>query len=703
MARRSARLKKRSPTPSDDSMSSWETAPSKNASPAERLAATSEEQEPAMRTPQKPVRGDAQKPEAVSHLPQAMARTPKNRTPIRPAGEEMHPARHHASTAKPLEEARWLGFQALGAHTAPSKANGAAFGQNTPSKTPVLTSTSSKVDIFPAPEFKFSFKSPFSGLSPKASHILKGRSDEGTVVGRRALFGADEFSTPADISQQRKMAVPKAKMSRFSDVHMAQFKKMDSIANHPSAFRADLTRTKPTSNSLKRSPSKAGLEKEESTSKAANGVKRTPSKLDISEAANKVPSTGLKRTQSKMDLTEPTKIPATPLKRTQSKMDLGQPSSNLPRTQSTVKLVPPTRDGRLHTQDGNPGAKRVKRTTADDAATTRPTSRDGRTDPPQQMPATPAARKITSQTALPRLAARLMTPTKSSIARSQSVKTLKSTSMAPSLLRSPSARTLFSPTSIGQAMKEGVREGMRKTSNSLNQVRSILRTPHRKYSADPKKIAAGTHMSPPPGLDLARELPKVPVTAPVKKQVNFTNSTLERAAHDELGKSPSPMKLRAGSEVPTGAVIYPSLQSGIEYPSLTNDDKSSSESTSRRLTFGDATTTNTSGEFSFTFGNPVKFGPPPTGTIRVVRKSDASSLVDGKKRKLETVEGSSDKENNGPAADEGRASKKMKPTPSEPSKTPSSVSKLPRRTPHRGSSISKSRLAWLATPKRNKP
>ncbi|KAF2868156.1 hypothetical protein BDV95DRAFT_610125 [Massariosphaeria phaeospora] len=413
----------------------------------------------------------------------------------------------------------------------------------------------------------------------------------------------------------------------------------------------------PINNSLKRSPSEADLEKEESTSKAPNSLKRTLSKLDISEAANKVPSTGLKRTQSKMDLTELTKIPATPLKRTQSKMDLGQPSSNLPRAQST---------------DGNPSAKRVKRTTADDAATTRPTSRDGRMDPPQQIPATPAARKITSQTALPRLAARLMTPIKSSIARSQSVKTLKSTLMAPSLLRSPSARALFSPTSIGQAMKEGVREGMRKTSNSLNQVRSLLRTPHRKYSADPKKIAASTHMSPPPGLDLAKELPKVPVTAPVKKQVNFTNSTLERAVHDELGKSPSPMKLRAGSKVLTGAVIYPSLQSGIEYPSLTNDAKSPSASPSWRLTFGEGTT-HTSSEFSFRSGNPINFGPPSTSTIRVVTKTYALSLGDGKKRKLETVKESFDKENNGPAADEGRSAKKMKLTLSELLKTPSSV------------------------------
>ena len=85
----------------------------------------------------------------------------------------------------------------------------------------------------------------------------------------------------------------------------------------------------------------------------------------------------------------------------------------------------------------------------------------------------------------------------------------------------------------------------------------------------------------------------------------------------------------------------------------------------------------------------------------MVRKSDASTLNEGKKRKLDTVQESSDKENDGPAEDD-RSPKKMKPAPATPSKTPASSSKLPRRTPARGSAITKSRLAFLATPKRAK-
>jgi hypothetical protein len=207
-------------------------------------------------------------------------------------------------------------------------------------------------------------------------------------------------------------------------------------------------------------------------------------------------------------------------------------------------------------------------------------------------------------------------------------------------------------------------------------------------------------MSPPMSLNLQNALPPMPATAPVKKQVIFSNSTLQRAGDDELGKSPSPMKFRAGSEVPTGAVIYPTLSS-VQYPEITQDAESPSASPSRRLTFG-GPTANHPQSFSFELGKTVDFGPVSAGTIRMVRKSDASTLAEGRKRKLDTVQETSDKENDTPADNSYRSAKKMKPTPATPSKTPADSSKLPRKTPSRGSAISKSRLAFLATPKRGK-
>lgn len=291
-----------------------------------------------------------------SFLPSMASRTPTNRTPIKPAGQEMHPAHHHASTAKVLDEARWLGFQALGAHTAPSKAT--IVGQATPSKTPVPAAAASNARLESSPpDFRFRFKSPFAGitksfgqdeagLSPSTRNLLKGVTGGETPGGSRPLFGATEFSTTADMSPQRKKAEAKGKMGRFSDIHMAQFKKMDSIANHPSAFRADSSRFKPVvGQPLKKSPSKPDLAQPEPSK-----LKRTQSKMDLTEPTPAATG-GLKRTQSKVDLTETTrKIPPASLKRTQSKMDLT--GSSLPRSQSTVRLVQPTRDVRPMSRDG---------------------------------------------------------------------------------------------------------------------------------------------------------------------------------------------------------------------------------------------------------------------------------------------------------------------------------------------------------------
>ena len=80
---------------------------------------------------------------------------------------------------------------------------------------------------------------------------------------------------------------------------------------------------------------------------------------------------------------------------------------------------------------------------------------------------------------------------------------------------------------------------------------------------------------------------------------------------------------------------------------------------------------------------------------------DALVAAGATKRKLDTLHESSDKEND-EHVENPRSAKKVKPTPapSTPAKVPASASKAARRTP--GSAMSKSRLAFLATPKRTK-
>ncbi|EFQ89119.1 hypothetical protein PTNB73_00974 [Pyrenophora teres f. teres] len=689
MARRSARLLKRETTPDASADDSWHTASSPGLKlpdlpelpelPEPGMAKIPSKASQGLQPPSKLPQAKANAtPTATPHKNKALlaaaSQTPTDRTPIKPAGQEMHPAHHRASTAKVLDEARWLGFQSLGAHTAPPKAMGPA-GQGTPSKTPVPSTATTKQDVGSSPEFRFRFKSPLPALnksaqdeatlSPTSRNILREAGITGTPGGgTRALFGTSEWSSKDDVSPQRKKAEAKGKMARFSDVHMKQFKNMDSIANHASAFRADPSRFKPVVGpSLKKSNSRSDLAKPET-----NKLKRTQSKADLAESSTKS-DTGLKRTQSKMDLAGP----------------------SVPRSESKTRMLPPARSVRPTSSDGdnNPGAKRVKRTESDDAATTRPASHESKGKAPV-VAATP--RKITSQTALPRVAARLMTPTKSSIARSQSVMTTKTTSIIPTfgrgpstnaLAKSPSAgRLLSSPSNVShlQAMRDGARESLRKASHNLQRVRSILRTPNRKFSHDPSKIAAGTHMSPPPVSDFDKALPAIPATAPAKKHVNFSSSTLERASHDEMGKSPSPMKFRAGSEVPPGAVVYPTLNTDI--PELAQDVDTLTTSPSRRLTFGGANPSHPR-SFSFESNKTVNFGPVSTGTIRMVRQSDAPSAVEVKKRKLDTVQEMSDKENDGPTGDDTRSAKKMKHAPAPTPKKPASASKLSGHTPGR--------------------
>ena len=555
----------------------------------------------------------------------------------------MHPEHHHASTAKLLDEARWLGFQALGAHTAPPKkdANPLAIAQATPTKTSTATTAMKKLsNLMSSPDFKFRFKSPIPGLSPKSSRLVN-QVPESSQSGGRALFDADEFSTRIDLPaerQERKFAIPKGKSRRFSDVHEKEFKKMDSIANHPSAFRADPNRIKPGTGKF----SKAQPDKPES----------------------------------------PRKPTATPLKRTHSKLDMTESTNPPPSAKSTIRVVPPSRHGvpPPSAQPASP-AKRVKRTEEDDAASTRPAVPDEQIAAPK---ATPARRGL--------LRSRLMTPTRASIARAQSVKVIKSDTMTPSRLAAPSSSStnLFSPSRLGGTMLEGIR----KTSDSLNKVKSILRTPNIKYSNDMAKVAAGTHMSPPPELNLNKRLPNVPATAPVRKHVNFTESTLLRDTEAGVA-SPSPSK-------PKSTAAHPSLGSTVEYPKLPVDnEQTTADSPSRRITFGSDLPGSMPGQFDFASNKPVNFGPATKGTIRMVRKSDASSLIEGRKRKLETPGETSDKENQ--VEDEGRSTKKVKTSLPEPPKTPKTPSsKLPRRLGKTPGSISKSRLAFLSTPKRVK-
>ncbi|KAF2197428.1 hypothetical protein GQ43DRAFT_475453 [Delitschia confertaspora ATCC 74209] len=732
MARRSARLQKRSSTTSSKEA---EASTESFASTVSHLETVTETNEPITEKNVSPVTEPEQsveKKEPVSQLPQpvaattpsknktstnplqpATARTPKNRTPIMPSGKEMHPEHHHPSTAKAGVEARWLGLFAMGAHTAPPRAENAhplAVAQATPTK---ATTTANKLSM-PSADFKFRFRSPSSELSPQTTRIMQ--NNRTPQQPPHALKGAMQKPVAEEVSDSRKIAVPKGKAARFSDIHMKEFKKMDSIANHPSAFRAAPDRFKPVDKSLKRSPSKADLDKPQS----------------------------------------PKKAPAISLKRTQSKMDYTELNEKIEQSKSTIRVVRPSGVATATAPRGalfSP-AKRVKHKEDDDAATNRPvpTIELGGQNTPRRgfRSALPRSRPVRSG---------FMSPTKAALARSQSATTIGETprELSPSQLVSPSTMSLIaapegpqtaSKPTVSFPSSPKVPDTVRKARLGLEQekqrneqakknleavksgniFKSILRNPNRKFSDDPEKVAAGTHMmSPPPGLGSDKPLPPVPATAPVRKHVNFTASTLEKPkelikVHE--AQSPSPTKPRSASEALAGSVVYPALQSSVDYPKLPENEEASEsvKSPSRRLTFGlpgsmPGGFDSMPHPFDFTSNNQVNFGPATKGTIRLVSNTDSSAHTSsllaanandaGKKRKAENDE--SGKENNTRVeeGDSQRSPKKVKMSGDgkmEPPKTP--ASKLPQASRRLGSAkstggkITMSRLAMLATPKR---
>ncbi|KAF2455985.1 hypothetical protein BDY21DRAFT_349288 [Lineolata rhizophorae] len=551
----------------------------------------------------------------ASHESRAMTTTtPKNKSPIKPSGFEMHPAHHQKSTTKPYEEARWLGFMEKGARTEPIKGpDKTAVGQPTPTKVGVTR----KIDDGPpSPGFSFTFKRPSLELSSEAQKMMAETRQQAEKI--HAHLAEEEANRPAPLMAARKIATPKG---RFSDIHKAEFEKMKSIANHPSSFRA------------KAAQAKASLVVPPRTS-------------------------SLKRTQSKAELDKPDHV---------AKKNTRQepPSSTAPSTTPN---------------------KRVKHKAEDDAATTRQASSES-----DKVPTTPrAGHEDRNNSGIPRIAAsKLMTPTKSSLARSHSTKTLK-TSKIPAFVRSPSLKNLrrLSPNRSTPALTETPAQ----PATPKLSVKSILRTPQRLYSDDPTKLAAGTHL-PRPTFSFNAPTPIAPATAPVCKHVGFTPSTEDLIqAQENRPATPSPIKYRereAFSVEHPGAVKYPELPTDEDTPSA------KASSGHRRFTLD-----KTPGDFTFRSDKPMSFSPGIANTIRKVRSSLAEASP--KKRKVEGMQDigeEDDKENNdtGPTRAE-RPSKKAK--MAGPVETPH---KAASKTPHKGKRpglLSRTRLNMLATPKK---
>ena len=302
----------------------------------------------------------------------------------------------------------------------------------------------------------------------------------------------------------RKIATPQGKVGRFSDVHMEQFKKMDSIANHPSSFRADPTRFPAVPITLKRSSSKAGLNNSEETLKCPPTTKSEPAEL------SEEPSSAVKRFKHRHE----EEVAARP----------SSTGSNSERTQTTTPSIQRSKSG---------------------------------------IPMFSANSSFTA-------------PTKASIFRSQSVKSLQnSPSLIPSLLRSSSTKTLPKPTmnQIVSPKTAGTNNYRNAFVQRLTSVKSILRRPTLRFPEEPGEYdadvtATATKVATSPlRFDIDKALPDVPQHSPslpanpVEKRTEFANSPAvspKRSMPASPG-TPSPTKMFGGYSVLNTAISYPAI------------------------------------------------------------------------------------------------------------------------------------------------
>ena len=326
---------------------------------------------------------------------------------------------------------------------------------------------------------------------------------------------------------------------------------------------------------------------------------------------------------------------ATSLKRSGSKAGLDDPPQvkGLSKSGSSKSLRYVADTGRL--ENTAPG-KRAKKRADDDTSTTRPA--------PQQESMADDAVSGTSMpnSAITKLPSAITTPTKASLARAASVKSLKG-SMIPSLGRSNSIKTLASPSKS---------EGSNKYFSSLarfGNVKSILSRHQPKFSNDPSKIAAGTHLPLPQGkidldglsqatTDLNKDLPNIPGAFPpseeraqTTKRVVFTPST---KGPQDLNISPSPSRIPAlksanpvtEPSTPSDSIAYPSL---VNSPNITHRPTKTPSASASPLKQDVSPSPSKSTAFTFTSPRTLDFSAPASvsklkfgsSTIRQVRPS----------------------------------------------------------------------------------
>ncbi|KAM5473696.1 hypothetical protein MauCBS54593_002494 [Microsporum audouinii] len=226
-------------------------------------------------------------------------KTPDNHSAAKPSIGEMHPSKVQQSTTKQPDTGLCLGFRPI-QDSSKGLLQPVPSIINTPSKGRV-----SNADELNKMSFDFKFSCGESQLSEEAKKLMESLREEAARIKSQMVIEQNTQKRKDEEAEAqptaRKIAKPKGIAGRFSSAHMAQFRKMDSIEGHPSAFR---TRVEPNaaspSKSLKRKSSKAQLGEPE---------KEVPAKTRVTQASRATLTAHSVRRCGTANETPPTRVP----------------------------------------------------------------------------------------------------------------------------------------------------------------------------------------------------------------------------------------------------------------------------------------------------------------------------------------------------------------------------------------------------------
>lgn len=608
------------------------------------------------------------KSRAAASSPMRVPRTPGKSSPVKLPMSEMHPSKVHPTMAHAPSSGLRLGFTDIKPTV--------NYDDDVP---PIAQSTPTKVSV---PQSDFTFRRVAQSaagvaLSTQAQSMMEDIRREAEKY--KDEIRQREAEKEKEEQANRKIAKATGKAGRFSEVHMAQFKKMDSIENHPSVLRAQKG--------------------------------RVPDPL----------KKGVKRSQSKANLDD-----IDPSRR-----------SKEPTPTSTAKA-------KEEDEEGRSPAKRLRQNKEDDVSKGRAIIRDAPSAIPKPKPAPTTS---TAASTIPRpksVRHSLMSPTRSSLARSTGARTPVRQSLYKSPVKSiqsalprpatasklPTLKEEPAKTSTKQSETEPAKPLEKQASKEIKQqIETEVETNNEKETQTPQKTPRADIKTPTSRIASAKSILKsattsimktkiplpayfgsktptsktptatrseetttaAPLTTPggsLAKHVTFTPET-QRATLAQALRSPSPVKLALSKSQPRrapGEVYYPSLDAvlreeqldrGLIYPDLPEETEARSvqEPSAVKQFKADSTTaveaSSASDSFSFRSERTLNFesvsrpsfgASPGQSTIRSVRPSllptvSESSMPGSFPEPEETMSPivlskSNNKENEAPAADQ---------------------------------------------------